>query len=73
MQLGVLEVWIIDRDTKETDLYVLTKDSYVLQSPGENGWIRSPFTGIEMRVGRPGKLAIRMSDDPATVEELPED
>jgi Uma2 family endonuclease len=72
-ELGILEVWIIDRDTKEVDLHVLTGDSYVRHSAAENGWFRSPFTGVEMRVGRPGKLAIRMSGDDATREELPED
>src|SRR5579872_5494964 len=64
-QLGILEVWIIDRDTKEIDLYVLAGDSYVRRAAGDDGWIQSPFTGIEMRVGRPRKLAIRMSGDEA--------
>lgn len=72
-QLGILEVWIIDRDTKKIDLYVLTGDSYLRRAAGDDGWVQSPFTGIEMRVGRPGKLAIRMSGDDATREELPED
>ena len=72
-QLGILEVWIIDRDTKEVDLHVLTGDAYVQQAVVADGWHRSPFTGVEMRVGRPGKLAIRMSGDDATREELPED
>ena len=72
-QLGILEVWIIDRDTKEIDLHVLNGDSYVQHAAGNDGWYRSPFTGVEMRVGRPGKLAIRMSGDDSTREELPED
>ena len=72
-QLAILEVWIIDRDTKEIDLRLLTGDSYVRQAAGDNGWFQSPFTGIEMRAGRPGKLAIRMNGDDASREELPED
>ena len=40
---------------------------------GSDGWFLSPFTGIEMRVGRPGKLAIRLRGDDATKRELPED
>jgi hypothetical protein len=34
-QIGVLEVWIIDRDTKDIDLYVLTGDSYVRRAAGD--------------------------------------
>jgi len=72
-QIGVLEVWIIDRDTKEIDLYLLCGDSYVRRPAGDDGWFHSPFTDIEMRVGRPGKLAIRMGVDDSTRDELPED
>jgi Uma2 family endonuclease len=72
-QLGILEVWIIDRDTKEVELYVLTGDTYALSPAGEGGWHCSPFTGVEMRIGRPGKLAIRLRRDDATRDELPED
>ena len=72
-QLGILEVWIIDRDTKSIDLHVLTGDSYVDQAAEHDGWHRSPFTGIEMRTGQSGKFAIRLRGDDATREELPED
>lgn len=72
-QLGILEVWIIDRDSKNVDLYVLTGESYVKHAPGTEGWFRSPFTGVEMRVGRPGKLAIRMNGDDGTRDELPQE
>jgi hypothetical protein len=72
-QIGVLEVWIIDRDTKQIDLYVRSGDSYARQPAGDNGWFCSPFTGIEMRAGRPGKFAIRRGGDDSTREELPED
>lgn len=72
-QLGILEVWIIDRDSKDVDLYVLSGDSYDKLSPDGDGWFRSPFTRIEMRPGRPGKLAIRLADNDMTQDELPED
>jgi Uma2 family endonuclease len=72
-QIGVLEVWIIDCDTKEIDLYVLAGNGYTRRPPGDNGWYHSPFTGIEMRVGRPGKFAIRIAGNDSTREELPED
>lgn len=72
-QLGILEVWIIDRDTKQPELYVQTSDGYRKMPPDADGWFRSACTGVEMRVGRPGKLAIRINGDNATREELPED
>jgi Uma2 family endonuclease len=72
-QLGVLEVWIIDRDTKEIALYVLAGDTYVEYPASDDGWHRSPFTGVEMRIGRPGKLTIRLRGNDATREELPDD
>ena len=72
-RLDVAEVWIIDRDTKETDLYVLDGDSYVRQDADSDGWTRSPSTGVELRVGSPGKLAIRLGRDDATRDELPHD
>jgi hypothetical protein len=52
---------------------VRSADFFVNQPAGENGWFRSPFTGIEMRPGRPRKFAIRMGTDDSTREELPED
>jgi len=72
-QIGVLEVWVIDRDTKQIDLYVLTGDSYVRRPARDDGWFHSPVTDIEMRVGRPGKFAIRLRGDDSTRGELPED
>ena len=72
-EIGVLEVWIIDRDTEEIDLYALSGDEYHKQPAGASGWVASACTGIEMQVGRPGKLAIRLKDDDGTREELPED
>src|SRR5262245_4553611 len=48
--LGVPEVWIIARDSKEIDLYVLQPDgSYAEHSSGTDSWVRSPATGVEFR------------------------
>ena len=71
--IGVLEVWIIDRDTKQPDVYVLGPDGYRIQAVDSDGWFRSARTGIEFRPGRPGKLAIRLVDDESSCEEIPED
>lgn len=67
--LGVPEVWIIDRDTKQPEIYILRSGRYVPQV-AVDGWYRSDETGAEMRIGQPGKLAIRMAGDDSTREEL---
>jgi Uma2 family endonuclease len=72
-QLGVPEVWIIRRDTKEPEIHVLKRGRYKKQVADADGWFRSPGTGIEMRVGRPGKLAVRLADDETSRQELPGD
>jgi hypothetical protein len=60
----VPEVWIIDRDSKVPEVYVLTAGLYVLQSSRPEGWIVSGATGIELRPGAPGKLAMRLVELP---------
>jgi len=72
-QLGVLEVWIIQRATKEPEIHVLKRGRYKKQVVRADGWLASPGTGIEMRVGRPGKLAVRQADDETSRQELPGD
>lgn len=72
-ELGVPEVWIIHRDTKEPEIHILRRGKYKPQPASADGWLRSKVTGVEMCVGRPGKLAVRLGSDDATREELPED
>lgn len=69
--LSVPEVWIIDRDTKQPDLYILRNGQYEKQI-AVDCWYPSDATGIEMRFGLPGKLAIRMASDDSTREDLPQ-
>lgn len=72
-RLGVPEVWIIHRDTKEPEIHVLKRGRYKKQAARADGWLRSPGTGVELRVGRPGKLAVRLAGDDASRQELPGD
>src|SRR5205085_11983952 len=46
--LGVPEVWIIDRDSKEPEVYLLKRGGYRKQR-GSGGWVRSLATGVELR------------------------
>jgi Uma2 family endonuclease len=72
-QLGVPEVWIIDRDRKTPEIHTLRAGHYTPQATGADGWVLSPVTGIELRAGSPGKLAMRLAGDESTREDLPED
>ena len=73
-QLGVPEVWVVNRDTKVPDLLVLNRDAerYDSQPPGESGWLTSNVTGIELRSTADGKLSLRMPDDRSSYGEVPE-
>jgi Uma2 family endonuclease len=71
--LGASEVWIIQRDTKEPEIHLLKRGRYKEVTVQTDGWLRSPATGLEMRVGRPGKLAVRLEGDEGSRQELPPD
>jgi len=61
----------INRDSKVPELYALAGTQYRLQPAGADGWIRSAATGIELRAGVTGKLAIRLAADEGTRKDLP--
>lgn len=65
-RLGVPEIWIIDRDTKAPDVYVFQDPDYRQEQPRDDGWTRSPLTGVLMQRRSDGKLDIQRDDDPAT-------
>lgn len=71
--LGVPEMWIIDRDTKQPELYVLEGGEYERQVPNAEGWTRSGATGVELSEHVGQKLALRIADDPGTLGVVPED
>jgi len=71
-ELGVGEVWVIHRDSKEPEIYLLKKNRYRKQRTVQ-GWIRSELTGLELRSTESGQLAIRTQGDDSTRVELPED
>jgi Uma2 family endonuclease len=71
-ELRVPEVWVIHRDTKVPEVYLLKNLRYRKQRTVQ-GWVRSPLTGMELRASGSGKLLIRVVGDEATQAELPED
>ena len=70
-ELGVPEAWVIHRDTKEPEVYLLKSGRYRKQRLA-GGWMRSPLTGMETRADGRGKLVIRRAGDDASRAELPE-
>jgi Uma2 family endonuclease len=71
-KLGTPELWIIDRDTKAPELYVLHEGQYQQQPPGTDGWLESAATGIRLRAEPGDKLAAQIADDQRTRQVLPE-
>jgi len=70
--LGVPEVWVIDRDSKVPEVYELSAEAYRLRVPGDDDWIESPATEILLRAEPEGRLGLQMRNDPATRQILPE-
>jgi Uma2 family endonuclease len=70
-KLDVLEVWIIDRDTKRPEILALAGDEYRARPPVAAGWIRSDVAGIEIRGTADDKLEIRIAGRTETQARLP--
>jgi Uma2 family endonuclease len=70
-ELTVPEVWIIHRDTKKVEPYLLRQGEYELSEPDADGWVRSPAAGMEMRPTGTGKLAIQLIGKADTAADLP--
>jgi len=71
-EIGVPEVWVIDRDTKQPELYVLQFGEYAAQGPAADGWLHSPATSIQLRHEGTEKIALQVADQPSTRQVLPE-
>jgi Uma2 family endonuclease len=70
--LGVPEVWIIHRDSREPEMHLLKRKKYALART-VGGWFRGQETSVELARGQEGRLAIRVAGDDSTRRELPED
>lgn len=72
-KLGVPEVWVVDRDTKAPQLYVLEGSDYRNSPPDDDGWVHSVATGIQLRAATGQKLAMQIAGQQKTRQHLPED
>ena len=63
----VPEVWIVDPNTREIEVYVLRGDRYFAIAPSRDGTISAPRFGLELRVIDGAKLRIAWSDGSAEI------
>jgi Uma2 family endonuclease len=70
--LDISEIWVIDRSTKEPQLFRLVGETYKQQAAEETGWILSQAVGIELRHESGNRLGIRLAGDEASFAQLPE-
>jgi Uma2 family endonuclease len=70
-EIGVREVWIIDRDSRRAEVYELVDGGYRLRPASEDGWIRSDVADLDMRTAVDGKLEIRVVGRDDTLGRLP--
>jgi Uma2 family endonuclease len=70
--LGVPEIWVIHRDSRQPEIHLLRRRKYRLQRPTADGWLRSPGTEVELCAAS-GKLGVRLAGDETTREDIPED
>lgn len=71
-EIGVLEVWVIDRDTKEPELFLCRDGRTHRQPPASDGWLVSRATGIEFRAATNCKLECRLLGQPTSATLLPQ-
>lgn len=70
-KVGVLEIWVIDRDTRQPEVYELSGGGYCRREPNSEGWFRSEVANTELRAAAGDKLEIRIAGQENTSALLP--
>ena len=70
-QVGVQEVWIIARDSKQVEVHELAGSSFRLRKSSADGWAASGLAGVELRTAADGKLEIRLAGRDDSLARLP--
>ena len=70
-KVGVLEVWIIDRDSKVPEVLELAGQTYRKNSIDGDGWLTSNVAGVQLRSTDEEKLEIRLAGHDETLAVLP--
>lgn len=69
--VGVDEVWVIQRDTREAELFVLEGGEYRPVIQDEEGWLHSPATGVRLRPVPGARIELQVGADEATLDTVP--
>jgi Uma2 family endonuclease len=69
-QLGVRDVVVIDRDTKEPEVYRLAGAQYLVVQADRDRWVRSDVLSVRFTRTAAGRLVIEDADNPATCSEI---
>jgi Uma2 family endonuclease len=64
--LGVLEVIVVDRDTKTPEIFRLAGAQYVALQPDANGWLASGTFGLRLKRGDGSTLLVEDPGSPST-------
>ncbi|HEX6986206.1 MAG TPA: Uma2 family endonuclease [Planctomycetaceae bacterium] len=70
--VGTAEVWVIDRDTKRPEVYVLGGQGYESRPADAEGWVVSPATGVRLCPQPGNRIGLRFDGDEASAAEPPE-
>lgn len=70
-KVGVLEIWVIDRDTRQPEMHELVDGEYRRLEPNAEGWLRSSVANAELRYVTGDKLQIRIAGQENTLASLP--
>ena len=69
-RLSVQEVVVIDRDTKQPEIYRLAGSQYVAVQADHDRWVRSDVLHVRLRRTEADRLVIEDADDPTTRAEI---
>jgi Uma2 family endonuclease len=70
-KVGVLEVIVIDRDSKRPELFRLVGDEYRVCDADKEGWLQCAVAGFEMRATDSEELEVRIVGRNDTLARLP--
>ena len=68
--LGVRQVIVVHRDTKDVEVYRLAGPQYVALQADADGWLRSDVLGVRFMRTAAGRLLIEEVDTPANRIEI---
>ena len=69
-RIGVREVIVVQRDTKDVEVYRLAGPQYVALQADSAGWLRSDVMGVRFARSDAGRLLIEDAGDPASRTEI---